>query len=1172
MSNIEHIALHEAARYRYLNYAMSVITSRALPDVRDGLKPVQRRILYGMYHNLKLYPDGRFRKSAAVIGEVMAKYHPHGDSSIYDAMVRMAQPFSLRHTLIEGQGNFGSMDGDNAAAMRYTEAKLRPIALELLSELKQKTVAYRPNYDGQQFEPIVLPAQLPNILINGSEGIAVGMATKILPHNLRESIDACVALIDNPDLTNYDLCKKVKAPDFPTGGTILNTNTELKEIYATGQGGVRLRGNWELEKDTRKYHVVINEIPYSVNKATLVEKIGFLIAKKKVPQLVDVRDESTDEVRVVLVLKIPSGSSPEREMDLAMAYLCKHTPLQISLSMNMTCLVPTDNPEIAHPIKATLKELLRHWLNFRFTTIEKRFQYELMKLRERIHLLNGFATAFEILDELIALVRASDGRRDAHEKIIERFNFDDEQTEAILDLKLYKLAKLEIWAIQEELAEKRKSAENISDILSSQTNIWSVVRSELLELRKLYGEKRRSKIGGEEAQVEISDVSAYIIDEQTSVIVTKEGWIKRQGSYSDISKIRLREGDSILGISKASTKSTIGFFTNLGVSYVMRIVDIPSTTGYGEPLQKHFSFSDGERLCGIFVYDEKTLPTIDPEEGPYSPFLQKLRKDRKPQTTVINQNSLIQDDSKKDDSKKDDSKKDDSKKDDSKKDDSKKDDSKEQESMPSSTIIHDSTPTIDIATNDIATNDIATNDIATNDIATNDIATNMQNIQEGTEFSTISTISTMSIMSIMSMTSPIISTIIEDQDYPPPYGVAVTKKGRCIRFSILKHSELTNKTGRRFMRLDGKNDSVVATYLSHPHDWVVLHTVQRILSFPISDIPLVKSSGKGVYAIKLDLKDSKIGEKVVGFVMARNINDGILTKTSRGKEFLISPKTSCGRRGGKGKQVIKRGSIETWIQPLIHHHKIWTNTNIQNNSSTEASQDSISKAVSLVHQDQNTGKKRKNKSKLTTTKETSSSVTIDTEKKTEKKKTISNSTQTVPVRTLQISELKSPKIRSKIKRKLPSKEKLSKEKSSKEKTSKEKSSKTREIPIILSQPNDSIINKYQKTNSSKQEVQQDSNLDSSEDDTSVETFSSSQSPQCILTKSQIENTSSKNSFSTRKTKARKTKVRKTKVRKTKARKTTKVVKESESTTKAESKIPHSLQQTLLIPGLFDTDT
>jgi DNA gyrase subunit A len=769
MSQIQPVALHEAARYRYLNYAISVITSRALPDVRDGLKPVQRRILYAMYHNLHLYPEARYRKSAAVVGEVMAKYHPHGDSSIYDAMVRMAQPFSLLHPLVDGQGNFGSMDGDNAAAMRYTEAKLSPLSMELLTELKQRTIDYRPNYDGQQFEPIVLPAQFPNLLINGTEGIAVGMATKIPPHNFREVIDACVLLIDDPEVESAALARKVRGPDFPTGGMILNSKNELREVYATGQGAVRIRGCWELEKDGRRNNVIITEIPYAVNKAVLVEKIGDIISSRKLPQVVDIRDESTEKVRVVLALRGRSGIPPQREMDQAMAYLCRHTSLQLNIHMNMTCLVPTANPEVSQPIKTHLRELLRHWLAFRRQTVRKRFLYVLEKLKERIHLLEAFAEAFEVLDEVIAIIRASEGRRDAHEKLMDRFSFDDKQTEAILDLRLYKLAKLEIWAIMDELNEKQAEAARIEEILSATANIWAVVRSELLELRKLYGRPRRTKIGGEDAVISIEDDSAYIVDEDTYVIVTRAGWIKRQGRFSSIKKIRLRDGDSILCVAKARTRTTIAFFTSQGTVYVMRVADIPHTTGYGDPLQRYFSFSDGERVIGAIAMDGRALPSSG--------------------------------------------------------------------GIP-----------------------------------------------------------------------------VEDPEYPPPYGIGVTEKGRTVRFSLKAQQETTNKTGRKYMKPEKTDDSVLAVYAARGDEWVSLASQRNVLCFPVSEITLVRGAGKGVYAIKLAPKD-----KVIAFELTSELGEGVLLSTPKGREVCIRPRKYAGRRAARGSMLLKRGQLDGWVRPLLRY-------------------------------------------------------------------------------------------------------------------------------------------------------------------------------------------------------------------------------------------------------------
>lgn len=782
------VALHEATRYRYLSYAMSVITSRALPDVRDGLKPVQRRILFAMYHNLRLYPEARYRKSAAVVGEVMAKYHPHGDTSIYDSMVRMSQDFSLLHPLVDGQGNFGSMDGDGAAAMRYTESKLTPLSTELISEIRQQTVDWRPNYDGQHSEPIVLPAQLPNLLLNGAEGIAVGMATRIPPHNLRACVDACVALIDDPTLEAKDLAKKIKAPDFPTGGMILNSPSELISFYEKGSGIVKMRGTWELEKDGRRYSAIITSVPYGTNKATLVEKIGDLIAKRKIPQLVDIRDESTDIVRVVIDLKIGAGRKPETEMENAMAYLCRYTPLQSTFPMNITCLVPTANPEVSEPLRANIHDIIRHWLDFRMKTVIRRFNYELQKLKERIHILDAFAKSFDVLDEIIALIRASEGRRDSREKIMAKWNFDEEQTDAILDLKLYRLAKLEIHAIEEELKEKLQAAKEIQDILDSNTNLWSVIRAELLELRKLYGRNRRTKIGGEDAELSLADESAYIIDEKGYVIVTRNGWIKRQKRFTAVDKIRIKDGDEIIAIAKASTKSTMSFYTTNGTVYVIRIADIPSTTGYGDPLQKFFSFKDGEKLVGAIARDPLSLP-----------------------------------------------------------------------------IIPDTVP-------------------------------------------------------------------IEDPEHSPPYGIAVSRKGRVVRFSLEQQKDPTNKSGRRYMKLSGKDDEVIAVYPAIGNEWVSLCTKEtRALCFKVEEITLVRGPGKGVYAIKLEKDDA-----VTSFELTDNKSGGIATKTSRGREVIIAPKKYGASRASKGIKLLKRGTVSEWKSPLLRLDKIFKHTQGQDlENSTE---------------------------------------------------------------------------------------------------------------------------------------------------------------------------------------------------------------------------------------------
>ncbi|HJN72477.1 MAG TPA: DNA topoisomerase IV subunit A [Myxococcota bacterium] len=595
------VPLHKAAQRRYLSYALSVITSRALPDVRDGLKPVQRRILYAMLHSLHLRPEGRYRKSAAVVGDVMAKYHPHGDQSIYDAMVRMAQPFSLLHPLVDGQGNFGSLDGDNAAAMRYTECKLQPIAMELLDELGKQTVEYRPNYDGQLFEPVVLPARFPQLLVNGVEGIAVGMATKIPPHNLREVIGAAVRLIDDPTLSVPQLCRTLKGPDFPTGGRILTSREELRAIYETGSGKVTMRGEYTTEKVGRKNYVIVTSIPYAQNKATLIERIGMLVAQRKVPQLLDVRDESTEDVRIVLELRRASDVGP------AMAYLFKHTPLQQNFHVNLTVLVPTDNPDVAAPARLDLRSVLWYWLNFRQETVRRRFDYDLRKLQERIHVLEAFETIFDCLDEAIVIIRGSAGKRDAAEKLMGRFDLDDVQAEAILQLRLYKLARLEILLIREELEEKRKEAARISAILESEDELWRVVKEELQEVAKAYGRRRRTTIGELET-LETYDEDAYIVAEDAVVIVTREGWFKRQGRVTGLDRVRTKDGDSIGWALKASTRSTVSFLTDRGIAYTMRVDDVPATTGYGEPVQAHFKFAPGERLVGVVGFDARIRP------------------------------------------------------------------------------------------------------------------------------------------------------------------------------------------------------------------------------------------------------------------------------------------------------------------------------------------------------------------------------------------------------------------------------------------------------------------------------------------------------------------------------------------------------------------------------------
>jgi DNA gyrase subunit A len=448
------------------------------------------------------------------------------------------------------------------------------------------------------------------------------MATRIPPHNLKEVIDACLLIIDEDDVTNAQLCRKVKGPDFPTGGRIINTRKELKEIYETGGGPVTVRGEHTTEKIGRSHFLVVHSLPFSLNKANLVERIGQMIRERKVPQLVDVRDESTDTIRVVLELR-KAGDA-----EAAIAWLYKHTPLQQRYHVNLTCLQPSANPDVAAPARLSLKEILDSWLEFRLETVRRRFDYDLRKLRERIHILEGFEIVFDCLDEAIKIIRNSEGKRDAAERLMDRFNLDDIQTDAILEIKLYRLAKLEILTILEELAEKRTEAGRIDLILSTEAGLWNEVRSELVELRKKYGEKRRTTIAEVEEDDEHSyDEDAYIVAEDAFVIVTRDGWVKRQSSFTDVSKIRTREGDEIGWLFKACTRTTVTFFTDGGGAYTLRADDIQPTTGHGEPVQRRFSFGAGEKVVGVISHDPRNLPRTTPEtlealteEDPAPPF------------------------------------------------------------------------------------------------------------------------------------------------------------------------------------------------------------------------------------------------------------------------------------------------------------------------------------------------------------------------------------------------------------------------------------------------------------------------------------------------------------------------------------------------------------------------
>ena len=562
-----------------------------------------------MHADLHVSADSRYIKCAAVVGEVMKTYHPHGDQSIYDALVRMAQSFSLRQPLIDGYGNFGSIDGDPPAAFRYTECRLTPIAIALLSELREQTVDFRPNYAATEEEPEVLPAQFPNLLVNGASGIAVGMATNIPPHNLKEVCNALVALLDNRELPLEKLTKHIIGPDFPTGGVLLNTPEEIRQIYATGQGSLKLRGTYEPHPD-RPNAVLITAIPYGIEKDALVERIGELIGKGQVPQLTNVKDLSTDDIRILLELR--PGSSP----DAALAYLYKNTTLQINYNVNLTCLLPAAGAEVAVPSRLDLKSILQHFLDFRLEVVTRRLRYELKILLERIHILEGFAIVFKNLDEAIQIVRNSDGKADAAPKLIARFGLTEIQADAVLETKLYRLGKLEIKDILEELKEKRKRAAEIKKLLEDEPARWAIIREELRQIAKTFGDARRTRIAAPSAPVEFREED-YIIDEDSWVIVTREGWTKRQKSFTDVASIRVRDNDRVGWIYRARARQTITFFTDRGIAYTLRVNDLPLTTGHGEPIQKQFAFEDQEHIVGVVCHDPRCLP--DPGKHPQTP-------------------------------------------------------------------------------------------------------------------------------------------------------------------------------------------------------------------------------------------------------------------------------------------------------------------------------------------------------------------------------------------------------------------------------------------------------------------------------------------------------------------------------------------------------------------------
>ena len=581
----------------YLDYAMSVIVSRALPDVRDGLKPVHRRILFAM-HSLGLRSNARYRKSATVVGEVLGKYHPHGDSSVYEAMVRMAQNFSMRYMLVDGQGNFGSMDGDGAAAMRYTEAKMTKFAEEMLIDIDKDTVDFMPNYDGSQKEPKVMPAKVPNLLLNGVQGIAVGMATNIPTHNLTEIVDGVIYIIDNPEATLADLTKIVKGPDFPTGAVIFDDGG-IAQAYSTGRGSITMRAVAEIEEDAKgKERIIITEVPYQTNKATLVEKIADLVKEKKVVGISDLRDESAkEEVRIVIELKKDAYANK------ILNQLYKLTPMQTAFHVNMLALVDGIQPRILN-----LEMVLRYYLSHRKTVVRRRTEFELQKAKDRAHILEGLRIALDQIDEVISTIRGSDTQDEARKNLISKFKLSEIQANAILAMQLRTLAGLERKKIEDEYEELQKLIKKLEEILSDESNILKVIREELEDVKEKYGDKRRTQII-KRAIGNFKDED-LIPDEEVVITLTKGNYIKRivaseyraqgRGGKGKIG-MATKEEDVVEHVVQARTHDTILFFTTLGRVFKLKVYEIPPAgrTAKGQSIVNVLSLSPEEKVTSL---------------------------------------------------------------------------------------------------------------------------------------------------------------------------------------------------------------------------------------------------------------------------------------------------------------------------------------------------------------------------------------------------------------------------------------------------------------------------------------------------------------------------------------------------------------------------------------------
>jgi DNA gyrase subunit A len=582
-------------RESYLDYAMSVITARALPDVRDGLKPVHRRILYAM-HEKGLTASAKFRKSAVVVGDVLGNYHPHGDVAVYDSMVGMAQDFKMRYQLIQGQGNFGNIDGDPAAAMRYTEAKMSRSAAELLRDIEKNTVDFRPNYDGTRKEPVVLPTAVPNLLLNGTLGIAVGMATNIAPHNLSEVIDATIHLIDDKNATTEDLLQYIKGPDFPTGG-IMYGEKDIQHAYTTGRGGIVVRGEAEIVEDKKgQFQIIITSIPYRVNKAELIIKIADLVRDKAIEGIKGLRDESDKEMRIVIDLK--NGAYPEKVLN----YIYKHTQLEDTFHVNTVALVN------GVPQTLSLKSILEEFVLHRVEVIRRRTQFDLNRAEEREHILLGLKKALDHIDEIITLIRASKDAVEAHANLMKKFKFSEKQATAILEMRLQKLAGLERKKVLDELAEIQELIQKLKEILGSEKKVRVIIKDELVEIKARYGDERRTRL----IKHGLKDFNPedLIPDQESVLVLTKGGYIKRtnpdeyrQQKRGGVGVVDLdtKEEDFITHLVYANAHNDLLFFTDKGKAYQIKMYDLPEgkRATRGKSVMNFLSLAENEKITSI---------------------------------------------------------------------------------------------------------------------------------------------------------------------------------------------------------------------------------------------------------------------------------------------------------------------------------------------------------------------------------------------------------------------------------------------------------------------------------------------------------------------------------------------------------------------------------------------